>query len=42
MTVQQRIRALKLLKYQQAHPEDAKRIGIQVYMIAKDSKIRRT
>ena len=40
MTVRQRILALRLLEKQERNPEYAKRIGIQVSMVKKDSKVK--
>ena len=38
MTVRERILALRLLEKQEHNPEYARRIGIQVNMMKKDSK----
>lgn len=38
MTARERILALRLLEKQERSPEFAKRIGIQVSMLEKDSK----
>lgn len=39
MTARERILAIKLLEKQERNPEYAERIGIQVSMVKKDSKI---
>ena len=39
MTARERILAIKLLEKQRRKPEYAERIGIQVSMVKKDSKI---
>ena len=39
MTARERILAIKLLERQERNPEYAERIGIQVSMVKKDSKI---
>ena len=39
MTARERILAIKLLEKQECNPEYAERIGIQVSMVKKDSKI---
>ena len=39
MTARERILAIKLLEKQERNPEYANRIGIQVSMVKKDSKI---
>ena len=39
MTARERILAIKLLEKQERNPEYAERIGIQVSIVKKDSKI---
>ena len=39
MTARERILAIKLLEKQEQKPEYAERIGIQVSMVKKDSKL---
>ena len=40
MTARERILAIKLLEKQERNPEYASRIGIQVSMVKKDSKVK--
>ena len=40
MTARERILAIKLLEKQKRNPEYARRIGIQVSMVKKDSKVK--